>query len=223
MAAPGTRARSLVLASVLPLVGCRGSPAAARDSTAAACAAGAPFAAESLLGRPDVRAALPDEPWFPGARAHAAALRDSSGTFVVAALGWEGPPAGVVLLFSCDGRRLLDAETTPGIDALDVVRLDSPRPPLVRLRYRVGGATSYRNDGVELFVVRDSALRLAWSASTLEGYYGGERPRQDSATIVIAPDGAITRTVWHPDGRVRLREHFRWDRPSATFVRTRRE
>lgn len=158
-------ARLAVLLAViggLPFAECRRpTTVPPRAARAAACEAGRAYDAESLLARPDVRAWLSDhESWYPDAHADAAVLRDESGTLIVAALGWEGPPQGAVLLFSCEGR-LLDVEQTAGIDTLDIVTFDSPTPALARLRYRVGGATGYRNEGIELYAVRDSTLRVA--------------------------------------------------------------
>jgi len=191
----------------------------------ATCEAGPSYDAESLLARPDVRAWLPDEPSYPGARSNAVVLRDASGAHVVVALGWEGPPRGALLLFSCDGR-LLDVEATFGIDALDVVPLDPPLPALARLRYRVGGTTSYRNKGIDLYVVRDSTLQLAWS-DPRPVIYDGERWRGDSAVIYIEREGRIIRAVYkHPCPYLCFRElpdrneRFDWDAKTISFRRT---
>lgn len=148
---------------------------------------------DALIARPDVRARLTAQPAYPDVHAHAVTLREPNRAVIAVALGWEGPARGALLLFACDGR-LLDAVPTAGIDGVRLESFDPPVPPALRIDYRVGGAASYRNEGIEMYGVRDSTLVIVWAGSTFEGDYG-DVTREDSSVIVMGREGWIKRVT----------------------------
>ena len=130
------------------------------------CGKSSAWLVDSVTARADVRARVGRDV-FPDSSVQVMVVRAADRPVIAVGLNWQGPSAGALLLFQCDGRLLHSVETAY-IDSLRQPEFGSRLPPIVAVYGGSAGATSYHSDGVTLFALRDSDLVTAWSGTTFE-------------------------------------------------------
>ena len=188
---------------------------------------------DELIRIPAVRSVRDSGAWFPDPSAVVVRLSPGPIFRAVAALSWEGPRGGILVLLGCD-KRVLAITELGAVDSLRAVNVSTPDAVELLAFYESGSGTGFQQRSATLFALDHDSLSVRWSGITFEGNYPWQMAgwSEERARIFLAP-GRIMRVgriqplkeardgqhVFARGAARRFQEVYLWD--GARFVRVR--